>query len=200
MNKHIKWVEKACNKKDGTRSHLKELAYIDGRVMGTDGKRLHAWRGESDIVSPTGYPDVIGVIERAKAGQTTVTISKYHLIQTCNAVRALDKRNATVKMSVADVLYCESSCNGDKVSVYIKDGDNWPGKSTKVKYPQGKPHVVQYAKQGPGVYIALHPKYIIDALQGMDDVVTITFKGKHDPIYTQADDKEAVIMPMNMGR
>ena len=196
---NIKWVEKARSRDKWGRESLQLLANIDGRVVACDGFRLHAWTGKADITTPEGYPDAMVVIDEAKAGQTTIIISKYHLMQACKAIRALDKKTTTIELRVADMLHCEGhDAWVGTVRVYIKDGDNWCGKSTKVKYPLGRPHIACYARQGPELRIALNPRYLLDALRGMEDIVTITFEDQHSPIYIQSDHKEAVVMPMHL--
>jgi len=198
-----KWVKKAVSK-DQSLPALCDVAYLDGRTVGTDGQRLHIWHNGTNEPNTDQYPDIDAVLAKARAGNTAVTVSTYHLMQACKAalslVKALPKYAYNgplyITLSVADVLYCASKeQDRGRVSVYIKDGDNWPSKATKVKYPNGRPNIATYTKNGPSLYITIDVRYLLDALRGMDEVVDIRFSDSASPMYMRSNGCEAVIMP-----
>ena len=203
-DKSKKWVMRAASK-DQARPKLTELSRLDGRVVACDGYRIHAWKGDDNTPLIEGYPDAIWFLETAMQGSSRVTISTYHLMQALKACLSLRKDDKyyipLVKLCVSgSALYLEShSPKIGSITVYIRNGDNWPGRSTKSKYPNGRPNIAEYNLDGPALYIAFDPRYLIDALKGMGDQVTIIFKDNASPAYMVSGNHEAVIMPMILG-
>lgn len=204
-NKQLNWVKKACSKDKG-RLGLMEPWRWEDCIVGSDGFRLHMYKDNKHIIErdiALSFPDITSIVNAVRQGQIIGTISKYHLKQAAKHVGViakevaksirLDFRPHELEVSAKCAVLGESHC-------HIVNDEIWRGKSTKVKFPNGKPYQVRYTIKGEPVSIALNYRYLLQAIQGMEDIIEFRLKDSNRPIYLTSDNKEAIIMPMHLGR
>ena len=201
------WVKRAKGKKNSGRDAMQEVFALPGCWVATDGFRCHMFYEDtgqddrSDEAIEKLSNAVIGVVADARNGEITGTITPHHLMVAAKAAKAFQANKITLDFNGRlDASWSEAELGSG--SCYITSGDNWRGKSTKVKYPNGRSNIAEYSKRGQDVTLHLDPKFLIAATNGMKEPIkyTVTIPDGQDhasTIYLESGSHHALIMGMH---
>src|SRR3990167_4323841 len=110
------------------------------------------------------------ILHQATQAKTHFTVSTAHLVALCKQARAFTENNPEnpIRLSVNGCLQASAvnAETGDWASE-LHDGDSWP--TGKRKSP-----AVIYQKSGPDTFFGLSPKYLLQALSGMPEIVEVS--------------------------
>lgn len=229
----LKWVSLATEKpakRPYEREHQREFALtphvVGNMTLAADGFRLHIAHQATDPAPDelAKMPNIKPILKAAKAGNVRGRISKYHLLAAARACKVFAKESANImRLSLNGSIQCSaSSAEYGDVTVELIDGDEWEVKwqfaNSPAHYRSIKKHLgeletydgaviksrVVYTHTGDDILTAVDYRYLMDALNGLPEVVEYRMSGRDRPIYLsgKVDSvlREAVIMPMHLGR
>ncbi len=204
------WLELAVNEKSNNPNYITPAGNI-----GTDGIRLH-----HDPAQPAQecrfYNAVMEVLSAARGqNQCEFTLTRAALVTACKQALAIGKGH-TSKDDYIPTLVC--SVNGS--FQYRAESNQWGSisgewstmefeTSRKTDYPVvssfrlhkgglkfSKCRVI-YAHTGRDVQFGINPRFLLDALSGMEgETVTLRTPARNAPVYLTDGTREAVIMPI----
>jgi DNA polymerase III sliding clamp (beta) subunit (PCNA family) len=199
----LKWLQSACNPKTPLLSdvHMHTPHARNGKTYASDGYRLFivgetlAVENEAEMPRPIDYDSLVP----RQRTENVAQVSAAHLKQAVTACKPFAYDSAKiVRFSMNGVMEISASSAyyGD-CHVSIVDGDEQTVKG------KSKPSTVVYKHSGADVCFALNYKYLLDALAGLPEIVTVNVRGPQYPVYLSdvVDGvlREAVIMPMSVG-
>jgi hypothetical protein len=204
------WLEKATAKK----AHREELTVIHGNI-GADGIRLHY-----DPTQPAEDSDfssrVLDVIlpPARKNNQTEFSLTKAALVTACKQAMAIgrgprpcDDYTPALHVSVNGSFQYKATCeangsiSGEWLNMEFESyrKNDYPVVSS---YRLGKGQTkyntcrVTYSHTGRDVEFSINPRFLLDALSGMEsESVTVRTAARNAPIYLTDGTREAIVMP-----
>lgn len=158
----------------------------DDGVFTTNGAVLHIWKGEfSGDIEEFGAPDITKANYGKQIAQIAVT--KEHLKRAIKACRAFKPRSISVHVNTRLELLTTGE-NGT-ASAILENMDTWYlGK-------RAKKTTVLYRHLGDKHHFNIDPKYIYDAIMGMDDVIIIEVM--ESGLKLHSEQAEAWVMYLN---
>lgn len=226
-----KWVASATEKperderkRERQRKALFTPHVVKGVTYAADGKRMHVVNAKLDTPEPQAKPpDYLAILEHARKGNIRGQISKYHLVKAAEVCKVFAKESANImRMSLNGTWHCSAtSAEYGDTAVDIIDGDEWsigfavplsPAEWRKINktlgplesYDNGWLKVkAVYTHTGDDLETAVNYKYMLEALEGLPDVIEYRMDYEK-PIYLSGEVdgvlREAVIMPIHIGR
>lgn len=209
-----KWLILATAKKDERRP---DFTHVHSNLA-ADGVRLHIDNSLPPCTCEFCTDRIPPVIESARASRnTSFTITNAALMTACQQAIAIgrDPRpqydyTPVLRVSVNGSLKYSATCEGNG-SV---DGEwttmQWET-SRKTAFPVVSSYKtaktggvtistvkVEYAHEGRDLEFGVNPKFLADALAGMDQTVTVKCNAKNAPLYITDGTREAVLMPVSI--
>lgn len=181
------YTDKGGHRTRATRDelNLKFFAHPDGGTITTNSMVAHIDHAYECAFDEWKYKNFEDLIEGDLIA--IVEISKDHFLRACKAARSV--RPTYLKIHVNGAMEVEGE--NDKIGrayCAIANRHIWRmGKS-------GKPVPVHYKKVGEDKRFLIDPMYLINAIQGMDDLFTIEVYERM--IVLKDDSREAIIMMM----
>lgn len=206
------WLEKATAKK----ANHEEYTVTHGN-LGTDGFRLHY-----DPTQPAEESDFVqratdcALVPARKGTQTEFTLTKAALVTACKQAIAIGRdprrpqydESPTLKVRVnGSFQYSAKSEGNGSISGEWSTMEfetcrkpTFPVKSTYQSFGvKCWMCTVEYTHTGRDVEFGINPRFLIDALSGMEsDVVTVRTAARNAPVYLTDGTREAVIMPVSI--
>lgn len=187
-------------KKRSGRESLEGVHHHSDCVFSTDSYRVHIWHlsntGPCEVCTKKDTITLAPIFRQVAESQTRFTVSTKHLKTLCKQAQAFTENNAEnpIRLSVNGCLQASAvnAETGDWASE-LHDGDSWP--TGKRKSP-----AVIYQKSGPDTFFGLSPKYLLQALSGMPEIVEVACYIPSWPVSIKGGDVQAIIMPINLVR
>lgn len=156
------------------------------------------------------------VLGQARRQRKEMTITTAALILSCKQALAIGKDPEKPKRDITPML--RITANG-KLSYFAEnDGvgtvsGEWEPQEWETTRDLGFPVVstyrqystrwykvkVEYTHEGEDIYFGVNPKFLLNALLGMGETITLKCNAKNAPIYITDGEREAVVMPMHLG-
>jgi len=227
----LTWVTEATEKPSKDKRKRKAqrqallTAHVKGNVtFGLDGHRVHLVNDVLPIGDEIKPVDVaLQVVSRAKSGTIMGRISKYHLLKAAEVCGVFAKHSMNImKMTLNGTWSCTSaSAEFGSTNVTIENGDSWYVKWVFAKSPAEYRRIVKtlgctenydnalitskvvYDHTGADICIAVDYKYLIEALEGLPEIIEYRMTDPDTAFYLAGEVdgvlREAVIMPIHLG-
>ncbi len=225
----FKWLDlAAAHKKDAAAQPVLGKVWAQsGHSIAADGCRMHVVRGAVDgaqdrdasRAAGENVPDFYSMIPRHSPN--VASVSTFALAQAVTACKPFARDGGNmVRLYVNGALEVSAvSAELGDCAVTLKDGDEWATGKTRTAYLRNvdtgkriayKENVkvkVTYQHDGAAIECAYNWRYLLDALAGLGDLVTLRwaeFNAADKPLLMTgsgyASDRSALLMPMHIRR
>lgn len=180
----------------------KSIAQLDGRMIATDGRRLHIWHdpeltaeGDTDL-NIEKVDQVLGKIRSKPA--VCGSFTRAHVAEIAKAAicyredgpknpKTRRNRLPTLTLAFNGTLDAHAKSNAiGTMRASLEDGMPWPHKR--------HPTSVIYRRTGKEISIMLDPGFLLDALAGMDEIIDYRIIDEGSTLHLTSGQAEAVIM------
>ena len=146
---------------------------------------------QSDMLEPT--------LKQVSEYTTHFRVSTMHLVALCKQADAfrVGERFSKIRLDINGYLKLSTKHAGiGEWQSELHNGDTWE----RIVRNKRQLSTVLYEKVGPDMFAGINSHYLLQALAGMPDVVTISAKDAHSPISIVGDDRQAIIMPIYLDK